>query len=470
MKYTMKLKNVIILVCATLSFIASSCFGFSAYSNKELDQLEKEFKNEINHSPQVLKNPLAKTYINQLAARLALHGNMEKPYFFIVASPEINAFAGPGGYIGVNTQLILATDSESELAAVMAHEMAHVRLHHLYRMIEHQKQMQIPQLASLLAAAALGLVNPALGTGALMGTLSGFQQDSINYVRSNEKEADSIGIDILSKANLDPIGMPRFFQKMQQSMRYYYTDNIPAILRTHPLDEYRIAEAENRIAQMPKKKAVFSSNSYYLFKELIRHEVAHDSNTLINYYQKLCRKNSPGFACSYGEALTELELNRPEKAKNLLMGILQDDIAKDPFISLALAKAEQGLGNKTDAQQIYQKFYEISPDNSAVINEYSEFLNDEDNPKKALSMLLKAHRKLPQDLSICLKLARVQAKLKLTAQAYFTEATCHMIKGEKRAAMEQLNTAKRYAKPNGYMFQRITAKMDELKDSMDDDS
>lgn len=463
----MILKKLFILIASVVLLVQTNAYGFSAYSNKELDQLEKEFKQTINQSPLVIRNPLAKTYINQLAAKLAQHGQMDKPYFFIVKSSEINAFAGPGGYIGVNTQLILASDTESELAAVMAHEMAHVRLHHLYRMIEHQKQMQIPQLASLLAAAALGIINPILGSGALMGTLSGFQQDSINFVRSNEKEADSIGISILSRAHFDPNGMPNFFKKMQENMRYYYTDNIPAILRTHPLDEDRIAEAQNRISLLPHNFPQDSSKDYYYFKELIRHEVKHDPQKLLEYYQKMCLKNSPTFACQYGLGLSYIELNQMSKAQTILE--TQKNI-QNPFLNLALAQAAQNSGHTNDAESIYQKFYSESPDNSAVISQYSEFLNNqENNPQKALIVLKKAHRKMKQDLGICLKLARVQAKLKLTAEAYFTEADCELIQGEKRRALELLRTAKRYASNKQYMQQRIDARIDEIKDSLSDE-
>ncbi len=466
----MKIQKLFILILSFIFMVHHHCYAFSAYSNAELDELEKQFKQTINLSPQVLRNPLAKTYINQLAEKLARHGQMDTPYFFIVNSPEINAFAGPGGYIGVNTQLILASDNESELAAVMAHEMAHVRLHHLYRMIEHQKQMKIPQLAGLLAAAALGAINPVLGSGALMGALTGFQQDSINFVRSNEKEADNIGMNILSRANFNPNGMPSFFKKMQENMRYYYTDNIPAILRTHPLDEDRIAEAENRIAQLPHNNYKSSSKEYYLFKELIRHEVKHDSQKQIEFYKKLCPKTSPNYACDYGLALSYIELNKMQMAKTLLEPLTQNpELKNSPYISLALANAEQNLGNNTDAQTIYQKFYTESPENSAVVSQYSEFLDAENNPKQALSVLLKAHRKMKQDLNICLKLARVQAKLKMTAEAYFTEANCRLIRGEKRAALEQLNIAKRYTNSSSYMYQRITAKIDEVKESIADE-
>src|SRR3990167_10475988 len=279
------------------------CYSFSAYSNDELDQLEKEFVREINQSDAILRNPLAVEYINHLAIRLGQHGELEKqPDFFIVKSNEINAFAGPGGHIGVNTQLILASENESELAAVMAHEMSHVRQHHLYRMMEHQKRMRIPMIASILASMALGIINPTLASGAMMGSLTGIAQDNISFVRSNEKEADSIGIDMLIRSGLDPRGMAGFFTKMQENMRYYYMDNIPAILRTHPLDEERIAEAENRSEGMTKHFYPDNLN-YRLFKELVRVEVIEDDHQLSDFYKK-CPASIPTAACQYGHALT----------------------------------------------------------------------------------------------------------------------------------------------------------------------
>lgn len=452
-----------IRIFSVLLLLHSTCFGFSAYSNKELDELEVKFKKEINQSPQVLRTPLAERYINKIAARLARHGDMQKPYFFIVKSKEINAFAGPGGYIGVNTELILASQNESELAAVMAHEMAHVRLHHLYRMIEHQKQMQIPKLAGMLAAIALGVINPTLGTGAMLGAMDSFEKDTINFIRSNEKEADSIGIDILTRAQFNPEGMPSFFKKMQMNSRYYYTANVPAILRTHPLDEDRIAEADNRIAQLKIQHHTSSSPQYYLFKELVRHEVAHDTQTLFEYYRKQCPLNSPMYACQYGEALNYQDKHDDKKTISILEPFVASSFQHDPFMNLALAQSYEAVGKKEDAQRIYQKFYNVSPNNTAIVDQYSDYLESND-PKKNLSMLIKAHRQFKTDANICFKLARAQAQQHLLAQAYFTEATCHLIQGETREAMAQLKTAKKYAKPNSYIDLRISAKIEEIKE------
>lgn len=123
----------------------------------------------------------------------------------------------------------------------------------------------------------------------MMGAMTGFSQDNINFTRSKEKEADRIGIDMLIKAGYNPQGMAAFFKKMQENSRYYYTANIPAILRTHPLDGDRIAESENRTAQFSHKKYT-DSLEYPLVKELVRTSVIRDPKILLDYYEHQCNK------------------------------------------------------------------------------------------------------------------------------------------------------------------------------------
>ena len=129
------IKTLLIIISLQLHTYYAYCL--TPYSNKQLEELEKEFIQQINQSDSIVRNPLANQYINHLGRQLTRSNSSFSPYFFIVKSDEINAFAGPGGYIGLNSQLILATENESELAGVMAHELAHVRLHHLYRLLEH---------------------------------------------------------------------------------------------------------------------------------------------------------------------------------------------------------------------------------------------------------------------------------------------------------------------------------------------
>ena len=449
------------LSLSALLCIPGQPWAFSPYSNSELDQLEKEFVQQINQSDSVIRNPLANQYINHLGKMLARHGQLESPVFFLVKSNEINAFAGPGGHIGVNTQLILASDTESELAAVMAHEMAHVRQHHLYRMIEHEKQMHVPMLASMLASIALGVINPALGSGALMGSLTGFAQDNINFVRSNEKEADRIGIDMLIKSGLDPRGMAGFFKKMQQSTRYYYTDNVPAILRTHPLDDDRIAEAENRSLHLIKK-AYPDNLDYRLFKELIRNTATRDSKALVGYYQQECIKHNSSTACQYGHALALLSINQYTEARTRLLSLLNQD-HDNLFYVIATAQAETGSQQYVSALTRLRELQENYPDNYAAVIEYARALMEASKPEKAASTLLKGSRQFKDDLPICQLLARAQAESHHKDYAYFTLAQCHLLQGENRAAMSKLKLAKTLAGKDHLLLARIDARMDEIK-------
>jgi len=434
--------------------------GLSPYSTRELEQLEKEFVQQINQSESVERNPLGNQYLNHIGKKLAHSGGIKSPDFFIVKSNEINAFAGPGGHIGINSRLILTTNNESELAAVMAHEIAHVRLHHLYSMIEHQKQMRIPMLASLLASAALSAINPTVGMGAMMGSMSGFSQDNINFTRSKEKEADRIGIDMLIKAGYDPLSMAAFFKKMQENSRYFYTANVPAILRTHPLDDDRIAEAENRTSHVTKNHYV-DSTDYSLFKELIRVSVSPDHKILLDYYEHQCQKTNPANACQYGYALALLNANHYAKAYNVLEPMLAQN-TDNIYLQIAMAQAEIGLDRHKEAILRLAEMQKNYPDNYAVLMAYAQGLLAANQAKNASNILLKGSRQYKQDLPLCRALARAQAKSNQKGYAYFTQAQCLLLEGQKRAAVAQLKVARDIAKNDPYLLARISAKIDEI--------
>lgn len=446
-------------VYALLWLFSTGTHAFSAYSNDELDQLEREFIQQINLSNSVVRDPLANDYINHVAKVLAEHGDISQPYFFIVKSNEINAFAGPGGYIGVNTQLILSSDTESELAAVMAHEMSHVRQHHLYRMLEHQKQMRIPMLASILAAAALGVINPALSTGALMGALSGFAQDNINFVRANEKEADSIGIDMLTQSGFDPRGMAGFFKKMQESSRYRYTENIPAILRTHPLDEDRIAEAEGRAATAALHQTYPDQLPYQLFKELIRNTVSTNQKQSLDDYRYRCTHHNADKACHYGYALSLIQNNQYPQALQQLKPLLATD-PNNLYYVIALTTIYKEQSQLTQAVTILRDLYANFPDSYAVLSEYSDALVAANQPDKAVGLLLIGNRQFKHDLPLCNRLARAEAASHHMGYAYFTLAECHLLQGERHDALRQLKLAKTFAKTDHLLQARIAAKIE----------
>lgn len=455
------LKSWILFFLLSFWTLPSLSEALSPYSTRELEQLEKEFIQLINQSDSIERNPLASQFVNNIGMRLAKYGRIKTPYFFIVKSKEINAFAGPGGYIGINSQLILTTSNESELAAVMAHEIAHVRLHHLYSMIEHQKQMRIPMLASLLASAALGILNPTAGMGAMMASISGFSQDNINFTRSKEKEADRIGIDMLIKAGFNPQAMAAFFKKMQENSRYYYTANIPAILRTHPLDADRIAEAENRTVQLSQKQYI-NSLEYYLFKEIIRVTVTPESKKLLDYYENQCNKKNNSVACEYGYVLALLNNNNFQKAAQRLKPLLEQ-YKENLYFQIAMAQAETGMLQHQAALSRLSELLNLNPENYAVLMAYSQSLLAANNAEKATSILLKGSRIYKHDLPLCQALARAQAEAHHKGYAYFTQSQCLLLEGQKRAAIAQLKVALNLAKNDSYLTERIKAKIEEIK-------
>ncbi|MCH9690070.1 MAG: M48 family metalloprotease [Gammaproteobacteria bacterium] len=450
------------LILLSVFLLIKPSFAFSPYSNSELDELEKEFIQQINNSSSILRDPLTDQYINRLGQQLSAQTDVSPPPdFFIVKSNEINAFAGPGGHIGIHSTLLLMSDHESELAAVMAHEIAHVRQHHLYRMIEHQHHMKVPMLASLLAGIALGAINPALGQGAVMAALGGFAQDSINFIRSNEKEADRIGMDMLKRAGFDPRGMIQFFKRMQENTRYY-SANVPAILRTHPLDDDRIAEAEHRLvntAHQPIKENL----NYQLAKERIRNLTSKQHKKLLDTYNSRCptleTNDNP---CLYGRALTLLYSNQTQKAYDIFQSLAAEN-RDNLFYSIALAEAETKLKKNTDAITRLLALLENHPENYALIMALSNAYSAANQTHHAAQTLLQAHRTFPRDLPVCYALARAASDDHQKAHAYFTYAECHALQGNTKEARRLFKLAKTLSTKDRFLQARIAAKLDEIK-------
>ncbi len=188
-------------------------------------------------------------YLNDLGGRLAANapGHRQDFEFFAVKDPTLNAFALPGGYIGVHTGLLLAAQSESELAGVLSHEIAHVEQRHIARMVGKQGQANLTSLAALVVAILAAGSNAQVAQAALATGTAVNMQTQLNYTREFEREADRIGMQILESSGYEVQGMASFFVRLQQFGRLY-ENNAPAYLRTHPLTTERIADMENRAA------------------------------------------------------------------------------------------------------------------------------------------------------------------------------------------------------------------------------
>jgi len=213
-------------------------------------RLGKAFMRSVRQHANIVDDPEVQSYIESIGYRLAANSdnNTLTFTFFVVDSPDINAFAAPGGVIGINSGTILNSRTESELAGVIAHEITHVTQRHMARQFERQGQFSLARTAAMLGAILLAIADPQAGAAALAVVTGVSIQTQINFTRANEEEADSVGIQLLARSGYDPNGMPDFFERLHQKSEYY-RGNAPEFLRTHPLTTSRIAEAKARASR-----------------------------------------------------------------------------------------------------------------------------------------------------------------------------------------------------------------------------
>ncbi|MCG8370265.1 MAG: M48 family metalloprotease, partial [Proteobacteria bacterium] len=228
-------------------------------NNTEEARIGRAIMRDIRNSGAVVEDPLITEYLNEIGSRIVAQTNEgdHKFSFFAVDDPRINAFALPGGFIGVHTGLIEATRNEDEFAGVVAHEVAHVTQRHIARAIHANSRQSIlttaMMLGALVLAAAGGGADAVQGAAAIaQGTAV---QQQINFTRTNEYEADRVGIAALADAGFDPYGMASFFEVMSRQTTTSPEMRAPEFLRTHPVTTARIAEARNRARQYPQVRS-----------------------------------------------------------------------------------------------------------------------------------------------------------------------------------------------------------------------
>ncbi|MDH3978632.1 MAG: M48 family metalloprotease, partial [Gammaproteobacteria bacterium] len=298
----------------------------SVLSKEQEQRLGRSIYNSLRQSGSMVTDPEIQEYIQSVGQRLsaAAQNNNFRFTFFVIDSPSINAFAIPGGYIGVHTGLILATRNESELAGVLGHEVAHVTQRHISRAIFASKQESIISLATMLGAVLLGAAtgNGDVIAGGVLGSQSMSAQQQINFTRDNEYEADRVGIEFLSASGFNPNGMPDFFETLARKSAG--GSEAPEFLRTHPVTVNRIAETRAR-ATMLNFSSVTDSISYSLTRARIRLLTSKTPEKALDYFEaKLKDPDDPGFlGHEYGMALALYDLGRYREAKTILERLMR---------------------------------------------------------------------------------------------------------------------------------------------------
>ena len=386
------------LLSAALSFSLAQAadntlpdIGTAALSTLSVDKerlLGDVFMRQTRATLPVDYDPLANEYVNALGNKLVAHAeDVSFPFtFFVVNDPSINAFAFFGGHIGINAGLIALAENESELASVVGHEIAHVTQRHLSRRIESQRLNSPITLAGVLSGILLAVVNPEAGMAAMMATQAGSAQASINYTRSNEQEADRLGLSILVNAGYNPMGAPDFFDKMAARFRHLSTP--PAFLLTHPMPESRVADARLRAQQYAKGRMFRDSDEFHFFQSRIIARNQLKSKDAVSFFQNQIKFNRYKVkeAAEYGLAIAYTDTDQLDKAEQIIRRLLKQDNNNLYFIDtlsdiLNKRKAWDKALTMLEAQ------YRLRPNNQVVTLNYANIAVEADQPELAIRLL-----------------------------------------------------------------------------------
>lgn len=351
--------------------------GISGVSVLSLDkerQIGKAMMRQLRASQPIIQDPVLIEYINHLGNKLVKNAQ-DVNYafeFFLINNNELNAFAFFGGHVGIHSGLITTADNESELASVIAHEISHVTQRHLARRLESQSQSQTLTMTGMLSGILLALVNPTVGMAALSASMAASQQASINYTRSNEKEADRVGIALLANSDFDPQGAPSFFNKM--SAKYRYASKPPAMLLTHPLPQSRIADARQRAHKYPVKHLP-PSLPFELAKSRIKSRYQGNIKGNIAYYQQQLNKKKYAIkaAAQYGLALSYFENKQSLQAKSILESLKEND-KNNLFYIDALTDVYLSLHEYDKVFSMLEPLMLLMPNNPVISLNYANAL------------------------------------------------------------------------------------------------
>ena len=423
---------------------------------------------QILGSFNLINDPIVTSYIQMLGNRLLMSNNSSsiKYRFLVVNHPSINAFATPGGVIVINSGVILKTNSEAELASVLAHEIAHVKARHLSRMHEASSKVDITTALTVIANIIAGMYDTSTLGKTLIATQGIKAQKQISFIREHEREADRLAINILANANINPKAMSGFFKTL---LKENNEDNALEFLRTHPLSKNRVVETENLAS---KYKGNFTNDSFsYQFVSARISIKNSDTRKFIESYLYNPNEiiNSPSKAVdNYAYGLALIKEKKYEKSIIVLKNLLDFLNTKDQlyfiknYISIALSDAYLQNNNYEAALLILEDLNNIYPTDSSVLYFLSNAYIKNKEYKKAVDILIPyvvEHR----DHRLVIKISEAAYKLKEKSLGHEYRADYLKLLGSFNSSIKFYKLALKYNIKGKTIDDRILSKIKEIK-------
>jgi predicted Zn-dependent protease len=414
--------------------------------------------------PSYVDDPEAEDYLLKLGTRLAqanpaLHVDLD---FFVLRDHTVNAFALPGGFVGVHTGLIQTAETESELASVLAHELGHVSQRHLARLLSQQQQMQVPMMVALAAAILLGRNRPDLAVGAAAAAQGAGVQSQLSYSRDFEREADRIGLQTLEDAGYDVRAMAVFFEKLQRSTRVSDDGTLPGYLRTHPITSERIADVQNKAAAMPYRQHA-DSIDFYLVRAKLRADAGEARDAVASFESALREQRYASEpATHYGLAEALVRAGRAKDAQRELERVRASGI-DSPMLETLAARIKQAAGDKAGASAILAAAHKRYPHSRAVSYADIAALQDAGQNDAALAVLREALTQYPKDARLYGMQARGYAATGKRLLQHQAQGEAYALQGSLPAAIEQFQLARSSGDCDFYQLSVVDARLKELR-------
>lgn len=456
--------------CLSLAFACTSIaapasqlpsLGDSASSYVSLQQehdLGRLWLRQLRAHANVIEDPLAVQFLEQNIYRLVPNSevSINDFEFIIVDQRELNAFAVPGGIIGINFGLLLHTQDEDELAGVLAHELAHLSQRHFARQLEEADRQTPIAIATLLASILLiATSNPDVGFAGLIGSQAASIQRQLAYSRDWEREADRIGIQTLAKSGLDPMAMPSMFQQMLKASRYQQRP--PEFLTTHPITEARIADAADRAESYPSQ-ARTQSYEFFILQQaaLLKYQLQgeHRLAYLLNLANEPKTPANQRAAAFYNLAKLALDNNHNKQAQAYWESIPETYQAQAATIALQ-AYILQALQQPKQALAALHNSLPYLPNDYVLLSALAHIYEQQDNHQQALQTWKQLSDLRPTEPTVWKNYAVSASKAKQDSAAYRGQGEFLFLTGQQPQALRQMELAVKAAQQEGNLKQQL---------------
>jgi predicted Zn-dependent protease len=431
-------------------------------SAKEEQAIAKAILREVAVSPEIVQDIEVIDYLKNLGNRLVAYSpNKTQQFnFFVVNESSINAFAMLGGVIGVHTGLILAANSESEVASVLGHEIAHVTQRHLPRMIAQQKNDSIKSILGIALALLVARANPQLSAGTMTAASAMGVQKQLDYTRDHEKEADRVGFQILTDAGFDGRAMVSFFGTLQKGSRFS-EGAAPSFLRTHPITTERISDMSNRVKDTRYRQIPDNPDFVYI-KSKLRATNGTPQSAVDEFEGNIKDKRYMNEAAErYGLASAYMRKNDFIRARQEVEW-LKINAKKDVLIETLACKLEVATNHPAQALNLYLKALNLYPNHRALIYGLAELYLMTNEPEKTIRLINDKLNVYPDDSYFFELLSRAYSKEGKELLQYQAQSEAYYRKFNLPKAIEQMEFAAKSKDGNFYQKSIVESRLKQL--------